>query len=89
MAQELHWRCYFNDRNGAGMPRHLPRTLAVFRLAALTILLAAQGLGAQSIVGPPRKGEPARVTLRTPLGAKRFWFRKTQTVFSVSGERLK
>src|SRR6185503_9122024 len=57
---------YFNDRNGAGMPGLLERTPAVIRLAALTILIGAQGLGAQSIIGPARKGEPARVTLRTP-----------------------
>jgi hypothetical protein len=48
------------------VPNLLQRTPAVFPLVALAILLNTQALDGQAIVGPPRKGEPARVRLRTP-----------------------
>jgi len=37
------------------------------RRIALALVLLAPTVAAQSIVGPPRKGEPARVKLKTPL----------------------
>jgi hypothetical protein len=55
------------------MTRHLPRIPAGFRLTALAILIGAQGLGAQAIVGPARNGEPARARVRTP--EEHFGFR--------------
>ena len=48
------------------MPSLHQRTPAALSLVALVVLLNTQVLDAQSIIGPARKGEPARVQLRTP-----------------------
>ena len=53
-------------QSGASVPNLLQRTPALFSLVALAALLNTQALEGQSIVGPARKGEPARVRLRTP-----------------------